>query len=133
MNDLISIGQAAKITGLSAKTIRFYEEIKLLAPAKRLENTYRTYSKEDLHILLLIKEARSLGLPLKDIKAIVHLCTSEGCKSANNLLKTKLPLYLKEIEEKIRELKDIQARLKTYQNSTKVNLTDRCLICKDTC
>lgn len=126
MNNLISIGQAAKVTGLSAKTIRFYEEINLLAPAKRLENAYRTYSKKDLQILLLIKEARSLGLPLKDIKEVVHLCISEGCESANNLLKTKLPVYLEEIEAKIRELKDIQAKLQDY----KENSRGECLICK---
>lgn len=131
MNDLVSIGQAAKITGLSAKTIRFYEEIKLLAPAKRLENTYRTYSKEDLRTLFLIKEARSLGLPLKDIKAVVHLCMSEGCESADNLLKTKLPVYLEEIESKIRELKDIKAKLQTYvENSAKLSSKGKCLICK---
>lgn len=129
MNNLVSIGQAAKITGLSAKTIRFYEEIKLLAPAKRLENTYRTYSKEDLRIFFLIKEARSLGLPLKDIKAVVHLCMSEGCESANNLLKTKLPVYLEKIEAKIRELMDIQAKLRTYKFSSK----SKCLICKNSC
>lgn len=131
MNDSVSIGQAAKITGLSAKTIRFYEGIKLLAPAKRLENAYRTYSKEDLRTLFLIKEARSLRLPLKDIKAVVHLCLSEGCKSADNLLKTKLPVYLEEIELKIRELKDIQVKLQTYaEKSAKLSSKGKCLICK---
>ncbi|MCL5019204.1 MAG: MerR family transcriptional regulator [Patescibacteria group bacterium] len=132
MNNLVSIGQAAKITGLSAKTIRFYEEIKLLSPAKRLDNSYRTYSQEDLQILFLIKEARSLGLPLKDIKAVVHLCLSEGCESARNLLKTKLPVYLEEIEVKIRELKDIQAKLRSYKESSITpGLKGKCLICKD--
>jgi DNA-binding transcriptional MerR regulator len=131
--DTVSIGKAAEMTGLSAKTIRFYEEINLLAPAKRQENSYRTYSKEDLEILLLIKEAKSLGLSLKDVKEVVHLCVSKGCESANIYLKNKVPLYLNEIELKINELKNLQTKLMSYQQKANDSNNGSCLICLKDC
>lgn len=134
MNNSISIGEASNITGLSPKTIRFYEEIKLIAPAKRLENSYRSYSKEDLEILFLIKEAKSLGLSLKDIKDVVHLCISQGCKSANNFLKAKLPGYLKEIEVKIEELQNLQQKLIGLRKTSIGPKGRDCMICsKENC
>lgn len=133
MTKNISIGEASKLTGLPAKTIRFYEEIKLFAPSKRLENSYRSYSEEDLAVLFLVKEAKSLGLPLKDIKEVVHLCISRSCETAHNFLKTKMPLYLAEIEYKISELKDLQKRLHDFNRSVTQTNGQDCLICTKDC
>jgi MerR family transcriptional regulator, copper efflux regulator len=129
MNGYISIGEASRITGLPTKTIRFYEEINLISPAKRLENSYRSYSKEDLDVLFLIKETKALGLPLKDVREVVHICVSQGCKSANEFLKAKVPGYLKEIESKISELKDLEKRLLEYKQRTVDPDKPVCAIC----
>ncbi|MGB7288194.1 MAG: MerR family transcriptional regulator, partial [Salaquimonas sp.] len=56
----MNIGDASSLTGLPAKTIRYYEDIKLVVPA-RLDNSYREYNQDDVHRLLFIQRARSLG------------------------------------------------------------------------
>ena len=46
-NGVMSIGDAASRSGVPPKTIRYYEEIGLIAPAERMENRYRVYSETD--------------------------------------------------------------------------------------
>ncbi len=64
------IGEVSKNTGLSIKAIRFYEEKKLIPKPKR-DGRYRIYDQSDIDILLLIKEAKSLGITLAKLKSIV--------------------------------------------------------------
>lgn len=122
-----SIGEISKLTGIPSKTIRFYEDISLLNKPKRLDNKYRIFSKEDLEKLNLIKEAKSLGMPLDDIKELIHLCESEGCDKANAFLKQRVPIYLEEVEKRIMELKSLKEKLESQ--SKKDAKGNNCLIC----
>jgi DNA-binding transcriptional MerR regulator len=63
------IGQAAKQTGLSIKAIRLYEEWGLIAAPTR-QGRYRIYSESDIK-LLLIKEAKALGIKLSQLKNLL--------------------------------------------------------------
>ena len=68
MNDqLFTVGQAARATGLSPKAIRLYEAKALLPPAERTEAGYRLFSDEDLTTLRFIRQAKTLGLRLDEI------------------------------------------------------------------
>lgn len=60
-----TIKQAAKQTGFSEDTIRFYEKIKLLPHAKRKENGHRVYRKEDIDRINLISCLKKTGLSLE--------------------------------------------------------------------
>lgn len=64
------IGEVSKRTGLSVKAIRFYEERGLIAKPKRL-GRYRTYQESDIELLVLIKEAKQLGVTLSQLKDII--------------------------------------------------------------
>ncbi len=72
-NGVMSIGDAATRSGVPPKTIRYYEEIGLIAPAERLENHYRAYSETDIQTLRFIQRARSLGFPLKEVGELLAL------------------------------------------------------------
>lgn len=61
------IHQLAQITGVSAKTIRYYESIGLMPEPERAENNYRRYSSDAIERLRLIASARSLGFNLTDV------------------------------------------------------------------
>ncbi|WP_419419768.1 MerR family transcriptional regulator [Legionella sp. D16C41] len=66
-----TINQLATLSGVSTRTLRFYDEIGLLAPAFYGENQYRYYKKEQLLILQQILFFRELGFPLNDIQRIL--------------------------------------------------------------
>lgn len=61
------IQEISQLTGVSAKTIRYYESIGLLPKPERAENNYRQYSKTTIERLRFIISARSLGFTLTDI------------------------------------------------------------------
>ena len=61
------IGQVSARTGLTTRTLRYYEELGLLSPSERLASGHRVYASEDLRRLYRVSLLRQLGLPLSDI------------------------------------------------------------------
>jgi len=73
----MNIGDAAERSGLPAKTIRYYEDIRLLKPA-RGENGYRDYSNEDVHRLRFLQRSRSLGFSVEECRQLLSLYGDKG-------------------------------------------------------
>ncbi len=71
--DTMKIGELARVTGLTVKSIRYYELLQLLAEAPRTESGYRIYSQDAVQRLRFIKKAKRLGLSLDEIKDILEL------------------------------------------------------------
>lgn len=70
-----SIGEVASLCNLPVKTLRYYDEIGLLTPQIRKEETnYRYYTKEQTLTLFIIRKLKLLGFPLKEIRHIVYEC-----------------------------------------------------------
>lgn len=80
-----SVGQVARWTGVTVRTLHHYDEIGLLAPGDRSAAGYRRYSDDDLERLQQILGYRQLGFPLEEISTIlsdpdpmVHLRRQHG-------------------------------------------------------
>ena len=80
-----SIDQVAAQTGLTKRTLRYYEEVGLLPPTDRTEGNYRRYNDEDIQRLEHIKKLRDLlGFSLADIRAMLEVDAERGLlKEAN--------------------------------------------------
>jgi len=105
----MNIGEAARQSGLPAKTIRYYEEISLVVPG-RSDNGYRAYSPTDVHKLQFVQRARGLGFSVEDCRALLSLYEDDQRASAD--VKAIAEDHLAGIEAKITELKALHKTLK---------------------
>lgn len=110
----MNIGEAAKASGVNAKLIRHYESIGIIPKASRTESGYRTYSESDVHTLSFVKQARSLGFSMKEIKKLVSLWRNKS--RASSEVKNMALAHIKEMEQKIAEL---EAMVKTLRQLAK--------------
>lgn len=104
----MNIGDVAEASGLPIKTIRYYEEIGLLKPARR-GNGYRNYGAPDLHRLAFVGRARSLGFTIEDCRALLALYVDRERTSAE--VKRIAEHHLEMIEDKIAALRSMQDTL----------------------
>ena len=69
----LRIGDASRLSDVSARLIRYYESRRLLSPAGRDASGYRVFDERNVHELRFIKRARSLGFPIKQIDELLGL------------------------------------------------------------
>jgi Cu(I)-responsive transcriptional regulator len=78
----VNIGQAAEQSGVSAKMIRYYEQIGLIDPPGRTESNYRVYGSDEVHVLRFIKRARTLGFSVEETALLLGLWQDKSRSSA---------------------------------------------------
>ncbi len=105
----MNIGEAATASGMNAKMIRHYESIGLIKSAARSAGGYRTYSRDDLHILAFIKRARKLGFSIDAIRKLLALW--QGRKASGEVKKVALA-HIAELEARIAELHGMRDTLR---------------------
>lgn len=105
------IGEVARQTGMSAKTIRYYEESGLLATAERAANGYRLYGERAVHVLRFVKRARDLGFSMKDVGELLALWQDRRRASAD--VRKVAIRHVQRVDQKIAELKALRQTLKT--------------------
>jgi Cu(I)-responsive transcriptional regulator len=112
----MKIGEAAERCGLPAKTLRYYEDIDLVAPSGRRGNGYRDYSAQDVHALSFVQRARSLGFSVDECRELLALYKDPTRASAD--VKTVAENHVAMVQKKIEELEAMKRTL--------CNLIDRC-------
>jgi len=115
MATLLTIGDAAKASGLSAKMIRHYEQTGLLKPSPRTAAGYRLYNNAQISQLRFIRQARSLGFSLTDIRSLLALWQDPTRESRQ--VKQLARHQLDEIAAKIAELQQMQQVLTMLADS----------------
>jgi len=112
----MTIGQLAKVIGVSVETIRFYHRQNLLTLPIKPVSGFRKYTNEHVKKLKFIINAKALGFTLNEINELGDL--SSGCKDFHDLAKSKLD-YL---EAEIVTLKSTELKIKSL-------LDDCCVEC----
>ena len=107
----MNIGQAAKLSGVSTKMIRYYEQIGLIPQAIRSDAGYRHYSSSDMHSLRYIRRARDLGFSVEQIAELLVLWRDRDRASAD--VKAMALSHVAALKAKIAEL---QAMAQTLEH-----------------
>jgi len=118
---LLTIGDAAKASGVSAKMIRHYEAIGLIGAAHRTDAGYRTYSGRDVQVLQFIHRSRALGFSLEQIRTLLALWHDKQRAS-----KDVRAMARQHIDELDRKIADMQAMRRTLESlATRCHGDDR--------
>jgi len=105
----VSIGDAARHSGVKVPTIRYYEEIGLLPKPERSDANRRTFTDADLRRLAFIRHSRELGFEIDSIRTLLALQDDpdQSCAVADSIARARLV----EVEQRIRSLTALKAEL----------------------
>ncbi len=125
----MNIGRAAERSGLSTKTIRFYEDIGLVPAAGRDANGYRRYGEPEVHRLRFVHRARSLGFSVEQCRELLALYGDRERASAD--VKAIALARIADIERKIAELEAMKATLEHLARRCHGDARPNCPILED--
>ena len=125
----MNIRAAAEVSGVSAKMIRHYEAIGLLAPPARRDNSYRDYGAPEVHELRFIGRARKLGVAMPEISALLTLWRDKGRPSRE--VRRIASRHLDDLEERIAVTRNMAAALRQLVNSCHGDERPACPILAD--
>ena len=109
--EMHNIGQAAKASGVSAKMIRHYEAIGLIAAARRTDAGYRLYDERDVQVLQFIHRSRELGFSLEQIRTLLALWQDK--QRASKDVRAMAKQHMAELDRKIADLQAMRRTLET--------------------
>lgn len=112
----LSIGEAARETGLSVKTIRHYERIGLIPPARRHDSFAHTggnrlFDEVDIGRLRFIHHARMFELGLDEIRALLEPLETGRCPGGERQYRSVLRNHLQQIDERVAHLLGLRGRI----------------------
>ena len=105
----MNIGDAAKVSGVSAKMIRYYEQIGLIPPAGRTHAGYRDYTEKDVHVLRFVRRARDLGFSVAEIDGLLQLWRNRRRRSAD--VKRIALDHIQDLQRRIADMQEMAATL----------------------
>lgn len=117
----LKIGELAQQAGVNLQTVRYYERQGLLPKPLRTESGYRQYNEKDLKLLQFIVNAKGFGFSLDKIKNLLFLKANSQAHGYD--VKNVITTEIKEIDEKIRSLKELKKCLTELEDSCPGNIT----------
>jgi DNA-binding transcriptional MerR regulator len=114
---LTAIGEVCEKTGLSARTVRYWEELGLLPGVRRRAGGRRVYGRDELERLRFIKRLKRLGLSLEEIRELNAVHGIDGSTGAMlGRLDELLEGHLGDVDERLRELMDLRDEIQKYRD-----------------
>ena len=124
----MNIGNAAKLSGLSTKTIRYYEDIGLMVPMRNL-NGYRNYSADDVHKLRFLRRARGLGFSIERCRTLLALFEDRTLSNAE--VKRLAASHLRSLDRKLTQIESLKTLLKRLVESCEAGIRPACPIMEE--
>ncbi|MGH2712415.1 MAG: MerR family transcriptional regulator [Thermoleophilaceae bacterium] len=114
-DELMTVGELARRTGLSVKAIRQYEALGLIYSAGRSEGNYRLFDASALWCAQVVSTLRSLGLTIKQIDQLGSAYLSRPDEPIGPRLAALLDQAEKRIDDRIAELAAVRGRIREYR------------------
>lgn len=105
----LNIGQAAALSGVSAKMVRYYESLGLLPKVARTAAGYRQYGEREVHTLRFIKHARQLGFGMGEVAELLKLWQNRRRSSAD--VKRIALAHVADLGRRLREMAEMKRTL----------------------
>lgn len=107
--------QRSGSTGCSVPTIRYYEEIGLIPPARRRDSGHREYDAGAVDLLTFVRHCRNFGFPIEQVRELVSLAASEqrDCYETLDIAQARL----KTVRAKLAELRALERSLARFAKS----------------
>jgi DNA-binding transcriptional MerR regulator len=117
MATTLTIADAAKVSGLSAHALRYYERAGLLDPIDRDASGHRRYREEDLERIRFLMKLRSTGMPIREVRRYAELMRQGDDTDAERLalLEAHREAVLVRLEETARNLDLIDWKINFYR------------------
>lgn len=110
-----SIAQTCRELDLSARTVRYYEELGLLPGVRRRNGRQRVYGRDEIERLRFIQRLKQLGLSLQEIAELNSVYALKGSTRAMlEKLRELFHRHLEDLEAKIGDLRALQAEMRDY-------------------
>lgn len=123
---MLTIGQLAKVTGVAARTIRYYEQVGALPPPNRTAAGYRLYAPGAVDRVLFLRRARALGLSLKEVRSLADALENGLSGSFRPRLRELVRGHLSAVQQQIAELESLRRQLRrVLHRVVRPNLTNR--------
>ena len=125
---MYSIGALSRRTGVKVPTIRYYEQIGLLAPPERSAGNQRRYAEKACERLAFIRHARDLGFSIGAIRDLIELSAhpDKPCAKASSIAREQLAHVRKRIEK----LKRLEVELDRMSTGCDDASTGDCYVLK---
>jgi MerR family transcriptional regulator, copper efflux regulator len=125
-SELMQIGQVAERTGLSLRTIRWYEEEELVVPTARTDGGFRLYSAEDVARLEVIKRMKPLGFSLEEMRELLTLMSDLDASTGDRTaLLDRLRMFHEAAQARVTALKEQLAVAEGFADSLAGHLDAR--------
>ena len=107
----VPIGVAAQRAGVSARMVRHYETLGLLAPVARTDSGYRQYTEADVHALRFVRRARDLGFSIQEIATLLGLWQDKA--RASSQVKKIAQTHIDDLNQRIADMQAMQRSLQS--------------------
>lgn len=123
---MLSIGELSRRCGVKIPTIRYYEQMGLIAAPERSDGNQRRYSSDGLKRLSFIRHSRELGFSIEDIRGLLELSQhpEQPCRDAHKLAAQRLA----DVRARIARLQSLERELKRISDCDADSIADCAVI-----
>ena len=127
---LLRVRAVADRADLPPRTVRFYADAGLLQPAVRERNGYRLFGPDAVERVLLLRRATRLGVPLKEIAAVLRVAERSSCADAHSAFAEALRQRIAEVDREVQRLAAVREQLVDLAAESDVGCTDALCLCR---